>query len=473
MTRASAPLLRSITKELPRRQRDITDKFYALYTNTRNDLISFLVDAYPSRRLELIEKTQKLLDRMIFIAYAEDVGLLPSNIIARTIEHGAESRARSNTKIWSEFRYLFEDIDKGRGDINPAINRYNGGLFAHDEFLDEEVQLRDDLVREFAQFADFDFRSEVNVNILGHVFERSIADIELLRRQLSLFNPTSATVDESDLDQQRREFGVFYTPTWVTEFIVDQTLGRYLQATSPDARKEVLICDPACGSGAFLSAVVSYLAAYSRGLALERMASENLGLFDDLVRERPADFLHQLYGADLLAESVEITKLSLWLRTAAVSEPLDSITTIFQANSLVPQSHERSVWHTEIGEVSHHGGFQVVVGNPPWGAEINYDLDSFDLLTGQFDSYELFVERSLRDLCAPDGYFGFIVPDRVLRPEGERLRRWLFDNYSVIAVLKVGEGVFPGVFHRERYPDRAQRDADPDRYLYRRDRGQV
>jgi type I restriction-modification system DNA methylase subunit len=440
------PIAGLLSDRLPRRQSDITDRFYNLYANTRNDLVGWLVDRYPNRRAEIIEKTQKLLDRLIFIAFAEDTGLLPREIIRRTIEHGEASRSRSTTRIWTEFKYLFEDIDRGRTDIIPPINRYNGGLFAHDSFLDFEAQLEDAWVREFARFAEFDFRSEVDVNILGNIFERSIADIELLRRQLSLFSDSASEVDVSALDQQRRDYGVYYTPSWVTHFIVDQTLGRILQLNGGQDREGILVCDPSCGSGAFLSEAISYLDNYSRGLLTERLARGETDLFEQREIQRAADYLPQIYGVDLLAESVEITKLALWLKTVAVTEPLDAIDTICQANSLTPQSDAASLWQTRVGEIAREHRFQVVIGNPPWGAEIDYPLDEFELRAGQYDSYELFLERSLRDLVAPDGYFGFIVPDRLLRPEGERVRRWLFDGYSVVAVLKVGEGVFPGVF---------------------------
>ncbi len=76
-----------------------------------------------------------------------------------------------------------------------------------------------------------------------------------------------------------------------------------------------------------------------------------------------------------------------------------------------------------------------MIGNPPWGAEIDYDLDpSLELTRGQFDSYELFVERGIRDALKPGGLFGFVIPDRLLRPEGERLRTKLEEMLAAFPI---------------------------------------
>lgn len=431
-----SPLDSLLSGTLPRLQQEITEELYKKFAAYRDRLVHSIAEGFPDLREQAVTYSQKFLDRILFILYAQARGFLPPRILGRTIEHALKSRSRARFKVWEELLYLFEDIDKGREDIHPAINRYNGGLFARDTILDHRLKIPDELALDLQELEKFDFESEIDVNILGHVFESSIADIELLRRALS---SDSGGVERNGMaaDAQRRALGIYYTPSWVTHFIVDQTLGKFLQDRGPESRKEVRILDPACGSGAFLSEALSYLGNYSRTLAAQALARGKVNLFDDLAGAGPADHLHQLYGIDLLPEAVEISKLALWLKSTSLNTPLTEINNVVTGNTLLPASPLSAMGSS----------FNIVVGNPPWGAMIDYEIDSgLTLATGQYDSYELFIERSLEDLAAPGGFFGFIVPDRILRPEGERVRRFIFDNHRVLLVAKLGEGVFPGVF---------------------------
>ncbi|MFY9821434.1 MAG: TaqI-like C-terminal specificity domain-containing protein [Thermoanaerobaculia bacterium] len=440
-----APLDSQLSGDLPKPQEEITEAFYKIYAAYRDRLVHYVAENYPRLRQEAVTYGQKLLDRILFILHAQARGFLPYGILGKTLDHAAKSRSRSRHKIWDELLFLFEDIDKGRTDLDPSINRYNGGLFASDPVLDGELKIPDDLLVRIRQFERFDFESEIDVNILGHVFENSIADIELLRREFSL-DPHEADRLAPAADAQRREFGVFYTPNWVTHFIIDHTLGSLIQRKGPESRLAIRIFDPSCGSGAFLSEALSYLGNYSRMLAAQAITEAKPILFEQVAGAGPADHLNQLFGIDLLPEAVEISKLSLWLKSTARNTPLTEITNIVTGNTLLTANDPKGYLNTGIGDALGEG-FDVVVGNPPWGAKITYNLDEgFWLAKGQFDSYELFIERSLKNFLAANGLFGFIVPDRILRPEGERSRRFLFDNYKVLLIVKLGEGVFPGVF---------------------------
>jgi type I restriction-modification system DNA methylase subunit len=457
-----SPLEGMLLEGLPAHQRDITATFYAVYASKRDRIAHWLRDNRPD--IDPVATAQKLLNRILFIAYAEDVGLLPQRILATTLDHGAASRSRSPTKVWEQLRFLFEDIDKGRGDLSPAINRYNGGLFRHDPDVDDKTALPDDLVLEFRDLAQFDFATELDVNILGHVFETSLADVTTLRRALTLRGEEPER-DPATADAVRKRLGVFYTRAWVTHFIVDQTVGRFLQEHGPEARHRLRVLDPACGSGAFLSETLSYLERYIRAVRLARSHGRT-ELFGELAAERASTFLPQIFGIDLLAESVEITKLSLWLKSVIPTEPLDSITTVEHANTLTTPTASEGYASTAVYPVVRGGGFEVVVGNPPWGAILDYEVDPALTQEGQVDSYELFLERALRDLLAPGGFFGFIVPDRILRPEGERTRRVLFDEYRVLLVAKLGEGVFDDVYRASVIVVAAKEPpAGDDRYL--------
>jgi len=427
------------------RDRDITDRFYEHFTNERNRLLRHFLDQEAAPPAEVIAATQKLLDRILFICFAEDTRtLLPANVLRQTAEIAERSRSRSPTKIWDELRELFRDIDEGRADLTPPIPHYDGGLFARDEVLDEKLLLSDALAWELVELSRWDYRHSVNVEVLGHVFEQSVSDLESLHRLHSL-DPDAVEADATAIADRRRARGVYYTPRWVTEYITDTTLGQAAleRGFDQEGLTSISVIDPACGSGAFLAQAYRYLLELVEAGIPEALPGEQPVLESAI---RPSAFLECLFGIDIMPEAVDVARLSLWLASASPRERLQNLESVLEGNSLVEGGHSATL-ELLRGKDGEAERFDVCIGNPPWGADLDYAVDqTLEMAAGQYDSYELFVERSIRDLVRPGGYFGFIIPDRILRPEGERLRRWLFDNYDVQEVLKLGEGVFPGVF---------------------------
>jgi RimJ/RimL family protein N-acetyltransferase len=162
-------------------QEQITKRFYEDYKQRRSNLFHHLIACNKDKNKHfLLEKTQKILDRLIFVLFCEDRFLLPANTFKETFELGKRNRSRSQTKIWEQFQYLFEDIDKGRYDIQPHINAFNGGLFSEDLELNSLV-IKDDIWQDLVKFSDYDFESELDVDVLGHIFEQSISDIEEIK----------------------------------------------------------------------------------------------------------------------------------------------------------------------------------------------------------------------------------------------------------------------------------------------------
>lgn len=430
------------------RDRDITQIFYDEYTAQRDRLLRHFLDqdsGAPAR--DVVKAAQKLIDRVLFICFAEDTGsLLPTKILKTTAEISQRSRSRSPHKIWDELRELFRDIDQGRPDVSPAIPAYNGGLFAEDELLDKVLTVNDGLALELVGFGRYDYRNTITVEVLGHVFEQSISDLESLRRVLSL-DPDAVESDPIQVMEARRAKGVFYTPRWVTSYIVEATVGPAAADRDfvPEALGRISILDPACGSGAFLAQAYRHLLELAESTVLESLPLEQRLLSEMTPIVNRARYLDGLRGIDLMPEAVEIARLSLWLSSATKSQRLHNLDGIKEGNTLSPEGGD--VLDSYFKDGLTKDGFDICVGNPPWGATIDYEIDpSLDLARGQFDTYELFIERALRDAVKDGGYFGFVIPDRILRPEGERTRRWLFDHYQVREVIKLGEGVFPGVF---------------------------
>lgn len=464
-------------------QESITKDLYTEYKTVRINLARFFrsqaPEDIPNRDAVLIEQAQKLLDRVLFIAFCEDRKLLPANTIKKAHDH---KDPYSSSTIWDRYKAVFRWVDQGNDD--PPIPGYNGGLFKYDPILDERLQVTDLLCTQLKELTRFDFETEVSVNILGHIFEQSVTDLEELKALA-----TGAVYDQKK--GKRKTQGVYYTPAFVTQYIVGVALGGYLsrkeqalrdryqleqipnRATKQkrDAetqfweayRDEVLlktrVIDPACGSGAFLIAAFDYLSReYDRvneALAALALASQTGGkVASEFVGQRSLFDLNKtilnnnLYGVDLSPESVEITKLSLWLKTAEQGKTLTYLDdNIKVGNSIVADSSVDSRafdWQTQFSSVFADGGFDVVIGNPPYVRQelltpvkpyLQKHYESYD---GVADIYTYFYERGVK-ILKPEGLLSYIVTNKWLKAGyGEGLRRFFAQNTVFEQILDFG-----------------------------------
>ncbi|MBN2452383.1 MAG: N-6 DNA methylase [Lentisphaeria bacterium] len=459
------------------REEQLTRDFYALFSEVRLQLFHALRDANPppggsipaEHEAFLLAMAQKILDRILFICFCEDTGLLPHGVIGQAF--GAAGAGFVATTRWQQLRGLFEAVDRGHPPLR--IHGYNGGLFRADPALDA-LAAPDDVLDGCLRLSGYDFATDVNVNILGHIFEQSITDLEAIRAEIAGRKPDKAT-------GKRKREGVFYTPETITRYIVAETLGTWLRgrfealqarhdpenvrgsARRQAARialwrdyQEVLrnlrVLDPACGSGAFLVAAFDYLhAEYIR--ANDRLAALRGGqpeLFD-LDREI---LTRNLHGVDISPESVEITKLSLWLKTARPGKPLNDLDAHVRCgNSLVsphpdlpPELAERAFdWRTAFPEVTAAGGFDCVIGNPPyirqeWLSPCKATFQrEFRCYAGTADAYLYFIERGL-GLLRPGGMLGFITSGTFVNANfAAPFRAWLPTVARFHRVVNFGE----------------------------------
>ncbi|MGB3205976.1 MAG: hypothetical protein WBB28_13380, partial [Crinalium sp.] len=191
-------------------QETITNQLYEEYKAIRLSLVkhfrfSASLDILDRDRV-LIEKAQKTLDRVLFIAFCEDKGLLPAKILS----NAHDSKDIYNPQpIWANYKKVFSWVDIGNED--PPIPGYNGGLFQHDVILDEELTVPDPLCSQLKQLTRYDFDTEVSVDILGHIFEQSVTDLEELKAE-------TAGQEYDNKKGKRKTQGVFYTPAWVTQY---------------------------------------------------------------------------------------------------------------------------------------------------------------------------------------------------------------------------------------------------------------
>jgi type I restriction-modification system DNA methylase subunit len=461
-----------LVKDTSAGEETITEKFYRDYKKVRKDLLEHLRANNPAVAPKaLIEKAQKILDRLVFIMFCQYTGgLLPPGMVQEVHDLGFRSRERSDGRVWREFKNFFRDIDEGRYDIDPPINAYNGGLFRPDAIL-EGLAIKDDVWeatndeqkayssllvwrggvwRGIVALSKYDFKSDLNVNILGRIFEQSISDLEILKAE--------ADGDEGagspKAGPKRKKDGIYYTPEFITRYIVERTLGRWLDE-NPGGLGRVAVLDPACGSGAFLNQALDFLrqrhqAEYEGGRAKSDDAHAG-GMFAyDPVETDRTILLKNLFGVDLNEESVEITKLGLWLKTAKRHRRLEDLdANIKRGDSLIDDpaiaGGAAFDWARGFAPVMAAGGFDVIVGNPPY-----VNIDAFghgspvfghlkarypEVYADKSDLLFYFIKKGV-DLLKDNGIMGLIVSNAFLfSDKAKKLRNHIIEKCSVLEIV--------------------------------------
>jgi type I restriction-modification system DNA methylase subunit len=358
----------SIEKGIPKKVKDeslshedvITKQLYKDYSLFKGELYQNLVFLNPQfDSLTLFKKSQKLLDRFLFLFFAEDRHLLPPNSVRLILNDWRELQERDvEIPLYQCFKKYFEYLNTGYKGKRYDVFAYNGGLFKPDEILDRLIIDDELLYKHTLKLSDYDFASEVDVNILGHIFENSLNELDEINAQQA-----GATIDKTKT--KRKKDGVFYTPKYITKYIVENTVGklceekktqlqineeeyttdRKRQLKTKQALLEKLkayqnwllqltICDPACGSGAFLNQALDFLITEHR--YIDELQAKLLGvplIFSDIEK---SILENNLFGVDLNEESVEIAKLSLWLRTAQPNRKLNDLNNNIKCgNSLI------------------------------------------------------------------------------------------------------------------------------------------
>ena len=364
----------NIAKNLPKQikaasltnEDQITNALYKDYSNFKRDLFEDILKNNPTddteHKILLFKKTQKLLDRLLFIFFAEDRGLLPPNSIMLIINQWEKLKELDEYQpFYNRLKKYFGYMNTGFQGKNYEVFAYNGGLFKPDEVLDG-LTISDEVLSDYCKkIADYDFASDVDVNILGHIFENSLTEIEEITTRLSTMghDPLAQPL------QKRKKDGVFYTPQYITKYIVENTVGKLCREKKVElgideseyftdkkrqvATKKALIqkldayrdwllqisiCDPACGSGAFLNAALNFLIAEHK--LIDEMTAKVEGAAIVFPNVENSILENNLYGVDINEESVEIAKLSLWLRTAKPHRKLNSLNdNIKCGNSLI------------------------------------------------------------------------------------------------------------------------------------------
>jgi type I restriction-modification system DNA methylase subunit len=453
----------------------ITKKLYKDYSLFKRELHQNLVLLNPNfEPLELFKKSQKLLDRFLFLFFGEDRHLLPPNSVRLILSDWKDLQERDvEIPLYDRFKKYFEYLNIGYKGKRYDVFAYNGGLFKPDEVLDS-IRIEDDLLYKYThKLSEYDFASEVDVNILGHIFENSLNELDEIKAQLE-----GQEIDKSNT--KRKKDGVFYTPKYITKYIVENTVGKL--CTEKKAELEIIeeeyftdkkrqkktiqglvekleiyrkwllqltICDPACGSGAFLNQALEFL--IEEHQYIDELQAKLFG--DALVLSDMENSIleNNLFGVDLNEESVEIAKLSLWLRTAQPNRKLNDLNgNIKCGNSLIDDviiaGDKAFNWQKAFPKVFENGGFDIVIGNPPYvrqellgSVQKNFFstkyLESFNYSA---DLYVYFYNLSIL-ILKKEGLLGFITPNKWMeRKYGFELREYL-KSFEIIQIINYGE----------------------------------
>ena len=429
-------------------------------------------------KLTLFKKSQKLIDRFLFIFFAEDRTLLPSNSTLQILNKWKDDWNFGDERpLYGLFKQYFNFLDLGRKgtEKRAEIYAYNGGLFRPDSILDA-LEIDNELLYKYAlKLSNYDFESQVDVNILGHIFENSLNEIESI----------NAEIEGGDFDKQkskRKKDGVFYTPKYITKYIVENTVGKlceekkielgfqeeeYFKGRAKRPKKKInelvklldyyrewllqlTICDPACGSGAFLNQALDFL--IKEHTYVDELKAKVLGgglQFPDIEN---TILENNIYGVDLNEESVEIAKLSLWLRTAQPRRKLNDLSSNIQCgNSLIDSKSvagdKAFNWTTAFSKVFENGGFDVIIGNPPYVSnkdmhrhgmqnQIAFWNDTFESSkSGNYDIFIPFIEQGMR-LLKKGRILSFIIPNKFLSAKySKSLLNLVSNNYTFKEVI--------------------------------------
>lgn len=446
---------------------------------------------------ELNFAVQTIIDRILFLRICEDRG----------IEHYGRLQALQNgVNVYARLCELFYRADE----------RYNSGLF-HFKHEKSQVGSPDDLTprltiddktlkdifkRLYYPDSPYEF-SVLPVEILGQVYERFLGSV------IRLTDGGRAKVEPKP--EVRKAGGVYYTPAYIVEYIVKNTVGKLLVGQSPQTvagatetwqpaknNYPLTVLDPACGSGSFLLGAYQFLLDwhldyYAKDLKKwvkgksPRIYQDHRGAWRLTIKERKRILTTNIYGVDIDPQAVEVTKLSLLLKVleGESNEALrqlelfeeralpDLANNIKCGNSLIgpdfylgqqinlfdeEEAYRVNAFdfNAEFPEIMKRGGFDVVIGNPPyiriqtlkeWAP---FEVEAYKTLyrsaaTGNYDIYVVFVEKGLR-LLNKQGILGFILPHKFFNAKyGELLRQTISEGNHLSHIVHFGDQqVFAG-----------------------------
>jgi len=493
----------------PDRARALDTDFLNFLDEARRELASDLIRHNDRQDLlqgtKLNEAVQRILDRLLFLRICEDrdidtgrplalivktwrdtAGNPPprrvrqSDLLLRDADPGQAPAAKppATGSLWREVVAHFRALDRRPPSYIPF---FNGNLFK--PHFSEELEVSDVWISGFLDDVGDEespyLFNVIPVEILGTIYERFLGKV---------VRPKGRGVMIEEKPEVRKAGGVYYTPRYIVDYIVEQTVGKLLEDKTPKQSLELRVLDPACGSGSFLIRAFErvcehWQAAMMKNEKLRRpqecwmdQETGDIHLTTDLKRRI---LTANIYGVDIDQGAVEVTQLSLYLKmlegenrttmarerdlfgsTVAILPPLEENikcgnSLIASDFSMVPEELLRVNafdWEVQFREIMKNGGFDAVIGNPPYVLlQTLEDQDVFHYLAMSYasakykiDTYQVFMERAIR-LTRQGGFFGFITPNSYLHNKfAVDLRCFILCNSNVMVLRTFQYSVFKG-----------------------------
>jgi predicted type IV restriction endonuclease len=419
---------------------------------------------------------QITIDRIIFLRICEDRGIE---------EYGRLQALFNGEHVYRRLVDLYYRADE----------KYNSGLFhfqsergraGEPDELTPDLKIDDKVLKDIIKGlyypeSPYEF-SVLPVDILGHVYERFLGKV------IRLTPSGRAKIEEKP--EVRKAGGVYYTPKYIVDYIVENTVGKLVEKKKPKQIEKLRILDPACGSGSFLIGAYQYLLDWHRDWYFDNDPSKYTkqiyqGAGDQwylTTAEKKHILLNNIYGVDIDAQAVEVTKLNLLLKAleGENEETIESQLKMFReralpdlrsnikcGNSLIgPDFYESTQlnllddeeryrinafdWKAEFADIMKGGGFDAVIGNPPYVRQEelkfykNYFEENFHSYSSISDIYIYFIEKALV-ILKDSGYFSYIVSNKWLKSNyGYNLRKNI-KNKCIIEIIDFGDlDVFQG-----------------------------
>jgi type I restriction-modification system DNA methylase subunit len=405
---------------------------------------------------------QQTIDRIIFLRIAEDRSVEPYGNLKIALKQG---------DYYQNLFSIFKEAD----------DKYNSGIFNFKkDQISKNLKVDNKVIKTiinelYYPESPYEF-SVLSVEILGSAYE------QFLGKVIRITPAHHAKIEEKP--EVRKAGGVYYTPQYIVEYIVKNTVGKLIDGKTPKEISKIKIVDPACGSGSFLIGAYQYLLDFHKNYYSDNGKSSKGKKENTLTpaghlttAEKKRILLNNIFGVDIDVNAVEVTKLSLLLKcmegetSASIAHQLSMFhervlptldENIKDGNSLVDTDFyqnelfevEKKIkpfsWKNNFSEIFKQGGFDVVIGNPPYvmlqnletREVFNYALEKFHSAKYKVDTYQLFIEQSIK-LIKDEGLLGFITPNTFLKNiHAEPLRKFILENTIINEILLFNYSVF-------------------------------
>ena len=395
------------------------------------------------------EIIQRILNRLVFIRICEDRKIEQLHLLPLVREWEANKR---KYRLEKKVQELFRNFDKWYDSklfLEHACDQMDTEDNPYKEVIEGLYGSRDGIIK-------YDFNA-IGVDVLGRVYEQYLGyvakTVEPEKKKQLAFKGFEELIRVKKEKGKREEHGIYYTPKYIVDYIVQNTLGKFIKERTHNEILNVKVLDSACGSGSFLIAAYDLLDKYNA-----QIKNKEEGDFFDKIR-----ILNQnIYGVDLDPQAAEITQLNLLIKTLNSRRKLPILKNIKEGNSLI-SGYEKELklyfgkdwkekkpldWQREFSEIFKNGGFDIVIGNPPYvstvrlskagfGREKEFYGKHFISAHKGYDLYVLFVERAL-NLLRNGGRLGFIIPNKFMSTDyGEKLREFILGNCVLEQIVDV------------------------------------